>query len=265
MFYDYLAIAIITLGVGDFIWGFIDDSDAPRDETATPEPETVPETGDMTDELDPDSETAEPYVAGPTTVTVETDGETTTTTFDDTEFGVAPTVSGTEFRDTITASDETGLAINLDAAAGDDFLSFGFGASVDPGTGSDVMSLNVTQNALASENGAGTIDMTDTNDSLTISFEDATPEFMHTVRGQSFETVDGVTIQTDWIDYYASDNADLSTATLDANTHYAPEDATRVLRVVIGEGTEADPAEINADPAIILNRTISSSVNLTGG
>ena len=264
MFYDYLAVALISLGVGDFLWGLIDDSSAEADETATPEPEINPDAGDLTAKPEGDSGAEDvAYVSTATTVTVETDGETETSIFEDIDYGVAPTVSGSDFRDIISASDQSGLEINLDAGAGDDFTSFRFGASVIPGEGSDIMSLSVTQNALASDNGAGVIDMTDANDSLDVTFEDTTPEFMHTVRGQSIEVVDGVTVQTDWIDYYVSDSADLGTATLDDNDLYGPETATRVFRVVIGEGTAAAPADPNTDPSISINRDIATTINAT--
>ena len=64
------------------------------------------------------------------------------------------------------------------------------------------MALSVTGNALASNSDAGTIDLTDSDDTLVVNFEDGTPEFVHVERGQTITAVDGVTIQTDWIDYY---------------------------------------------------------------
>lgn len=276
MYFDYLVLAFIAYGIGDAFFGWGDES-SDEDDSETPiAPETDLEDGDMTQEPDTDSDEVDTpdetdeeddyvYVSGPTTVTVETDGETATSTFDDVEFGLAPTVTGTDERDIMTSSDETGFEVNLDAGAGDDAISFGFGASVDSGEGNDVMDLTVTRNALASDNGAGTIDLTDDADSLSVTFEATTPEFVHTVRGQSTSTVDGVAVQTDWIDYYVSDRADISDVGFDDNNLYDSQDTTRVFRAVIGEGSTADPAVINADPSIIVNRTVSSSVNLTDG
>jgi len=187
-------MAFVGYGIIDAFMGYGDESD-PIDETgAVPDTETDPDLGETPD---PDTGDSDPdYVSGPTTILTTTNGETSTTTFDDVDFGVAPTVLGTDERDQIDASDDTGLEINIEAGAGDDNISFGFGASVDGGEGVDVLALSVTGNALASNSDAGTIDLTDSDDALVVNFEDGTPEFVHAVRGQTITEVDGVTIQT---------------------------------------------------------------------
>ena len=131
MYFDYLIMAFIGYGIIDAFMGYGDESD-PIDETgAVPDTETDPDMGETPDtdtgDSDPD------YVSGPTTVVTTTNGETSTTTFDDVDFGVAPTVLGSDERDQIDVSDDTGLEINIEAGAGDDNISFGFGASVDGG------------------------------------------------------------------------------------------------------------------------------------
>ncbi len=252
MYFDYFVLGFIALGIGDLFFNWTGDSDTENGEDETPEPEI------------PDGESDE-YVAGVTTITVETDGETATTTFDDVDFGVAPTVSGTELRDIIAASDDTGLEMNLDGGAGDDSISFGFGASVTPGEGDDIMDLSVTRNALASESEFGVIDLTDADDALSVNFEDETPEFVHTVRGQTIETIDGTEVRTEWVDYYVSDSAELSRADLIDDNTYDAQSATRVFRAIIGQGAATGTIDINADPAITLNRTIASAANLDDG
>lgn len=261
MYFDYLIMAFVGYGIIDAFMGYGDESD-PIDETgAVPDTETDPDLGETPD---PDTGHSDPdYVSGPTTILTTTNGETSTTTFDDVDFGVAPTVLGTDERDQIDASDDTGLEINIEAGAGDDNISFGFGASVDGGEGVDVLALSVTGNALASNSDAGTIDLTDSDDALVVNFEDGTPEFVHAVRGQTITEVDGVTIQTDWIDYYVSDNADLGADNLDADNLFAATDATRVFRATIGEGTDDFPADINETPTVQFNRTIASMVDTT--
>lgn len=256
MFYDYLAVALIAIGLGDLILGLVTDSDTSTD----PDPDAAPDEGDM---LTPDGDDSslDAYVAGETVVTVETGEQLATYNFQAEDFGLAPTISGTEERDIITASDDTGMPLTLEGDDGDDVIAFGFGADVAGGAGSDVLSLSVTRNALASESDAGVIDLTDSNDALDVTFEDATPAFVHIVRGQSTEETEGVTVQTDWVDYYVSDQADLEAAAI-SNGLYDGADATRVFRAVIGVGTPDAPATINEDATINVNREIASIVNL---
>lgn len=259
MFYDYLAVGLIAIGLGDLILGVVTDSDTSTD----PEPDLTPDEGDM---LTPDPGDSNPddyvYVSGETVVTVETGEQLETSSFQDVDFGLAPTVSGTAERDIITADYETGMPLTLEGDDGDDVISFGFGADVAGGAGSDVLNLSVTRNALASESDAGVIDLTDSNDALAVTFEDTTPAFVHIIRGQSTAQVEGVTLQTDWVDYYVSDQADLNTADI-ANGLYDGADATRVFRAVIGEGTADAPAMINEDATINVNREIASIFDLT--
>ncbi len=259
MFYDYLAVALIAIGLGDLILGLVTDSDTSTD----PDPDTAPDEGDM---LTPDPSDSNPddyvYVSGETVVTVETGEQLETSIFQDVDFGLAPTVSGTAERDIITASDGTGMPLTLEGDDGDDVIAFGFGADVAGGVGSDVLSLSVTRNALASESDAGVIDLTDSNDALDVTFEDATPAFVHIVRGQSTEETEGVIVQTDWVDYYVSDQADLE-ADVISNGLYNGADVTRVFRAVIGEGTPDAPAMINQDATINVNREIASFIDLT--
>lgn len=257
MFYDYLAIALITFGVGDLILGFISDSDDTTDETD----ETTTEEGDLLTSEPTDSDAD--YVSADTVVTVETDGETETSTFEDLDYGIAPTVTGTADDDSITASTNTGLPINLQGGAGDDTISFGFGAQVSGNDGADVLELAVTPNALASNSAAGEIDLTDPQDTLAITFADDTPEFVHIVRGQSSETVDGVEVTTEWLDYYVSDQADLGEADLTDTGAYDGDAATHVFRAVIGEGTDEAPATVNEDATITVNRDIATFVTYT--
>lgn len=277
MFYDYLAVALIALGVGDLFLGLISDSETATDDTedATTDPTTdtgdmlTPETGDPatpdTGDSNPDAETGDPdpdYISSDTQVTVETNGNSEISTFEDIDYGIAPTVSGTQDDDIITASPDTGLPINLQGGAGDDTISFGFGASVFGGAGADVLELAVTHNALASNNAAGAIDLTDPDDTLAINFAEDTPEFVHIVRGQSTQTVDGAEITTDWLDYYVSDQEDLSEADLSDAGTYTGEATTHVFRAVIGEGTADAPATVNEDATITLNRDIASFVTV---
>jgi hypothetical protein len=261
MYFDYLIMAFVGYGIIDAFLGYGDDSALLEDEDAVPEPEIDPDGGDL---LDPDTGDSEPdpdYVSGATTINITTGGETSTTTFEDVDFGIAPTTVGTNEDNQIVASNDTGLEFNIDAGAGDDTVSFGFGASVDGGEGADILELAVTGNALASNSEAGTIDLADSDDSLIVNFEDDTPEFVHAVRGQTITVVDGVTIQTDWIDYYVSDNADLDVDNLGDDTLYDADDATRVFRAIIGEGTDDFPADINENPDITFNRTITGTVD----
>lgn len=260
MYYDYLAVALIAFGVGDLFLGFISDSSETTTETNEPTTDETDANGDMitpeTGDSDPD------YVSQDTLVTVETDGNTETSTFEDIDYGVAPTVTGTESDDIITASPDTGLPINIQGGAGEDTISFGFAANVAGGAGADVLELAVTPNALASNNAAGEIDLTDSEDTLAVNFADDTPEFVHIVRGQSTEIVNGVEIQTEWLDYYVSDQADLSEAGLSEAGTYNAAAATVVFRAVIGEGTSEAPAEVNEDASITVNRDIASFVTL---
>lgn len=297
MYFDYAVLALMVWGLGDAIFNsgeISDDSDDvwlpdtdeeidnsgdgsdlldndtgdSTDEGVTPAPETTDPTedlegGEATPTPDPEPEINEDYVyiSGPTTVAVETEGEVSTSVFDDIDYGIAPTAIGTDVRDIIDASDETGFNLNIEAGAGDDTVNFGFGASVNGDEGADILSLTVTQNALASDNDVGQINMTDTADTLSVTFEDETPEFVLTVRGQTVTTVDGVTTQVDWIDYYVSDTEALGEADL-AEGSYPATDATRVFRAILGSGAEG-ATDINDDPAIVLNRTIATQVDLT--
>lgn len=259
MYLDYLTVAILAIGSGNLILGFFDDS---SDDTP-PDPDIEPEIDPV---VDPESDPTDLlFVAGPTTATVDTDGETTTTTFDEAAYDVTPTVTGTDGRDVIDVTDDTGLTIDIIAGAGDDTITFGYGANVNAGTGDDVMILDVALNALASQSAAGTIDLTDSDDSLAVEFDDDTPAFVHAVRGQSIETVDGVTIQTEWVDYYVSDDEALTNTTLDADGLYDPEAATRVFRAVIGQAEDGPDLQTNDTPTIVLNRPVASTINPSDG
>lgn len=235
MYFDYAVLALMVWGLGDAIFNsgeISDDSDDvwlpdtdeeidnsgdgsdlldndtgdSTDEGVTPAPETTDPTedlegGEATPTPDPEPEINEDYVyiSGPTTVAVETEGEVSTSVFDDIDYGIAPTAIGTDVRDII--------------------------------------------------------------DTLSVTFEDETPEFVHTVRGQTVTTVDGVTTQVDWIDYYVSDTEALGEADL-AEGSYPATDATRVFRAILGSGAEG-ATDINDDPAIVVNRTIATQVDLT--
>lgn len=266
MYFEYLIMAFIGYGIVDAFIGYGDETESLDEDGAAPDPETDPDMGGSTDPDTGDS-AADPdpdYVSGPTTVLTTTNGETTTTTFDDVEFGVAPTVLGTDARDQIDVSDDTGFALNIEAGAGNDTINFGFGANVDAGEGADILSLAVTGNALASNAEAGIIDLSDSDDGLVVNFEEGTPEFVYAVRGQTITVEGDVTIQTDWIDYYVSDNAELGADDLDADNFYAATDATRVFRATIGEGTDDFPADVNETPTVQFNRTIVGTVDTTG-
>mgnify|MGYP003630426314 CR=1 FL=1 len=276
MYFDYAVLALMVWGLADtfLLPGKIsDDSDDSWPPVDPAEEQTLTDGSLYLDELvddsiqsviPPDPDVAEDYlyVGGTTTVTVETEGEVTTTSFEDVDFGIAPTVFATDFGDIVTASDETGLELNIDAGDGDDTVNFGYGASVDGGEGSDILLLSVTQNALASENDVGQIEFTDTTDTLSVDFENETPEFVHTVRGQTTVVADGVSTQTDWIDYYVSENATLSEDALSTEGYIAPTEATRVFRAILGTGTPGATA-VNDDPAIQVNRTIATTTDLT--
>lgn len=293
MYFDYAVLALMVWGLGDAIFNSGEISDDSDDVWLPDTDEEIDNSGDGSDLLDtdtgdstgegltPDLETPDPtedpegdevtpepeivedyvYISGPTTVTVDTEGEVSTSVFEDIDYGIAPTAIGTDVRDTIDASDETGFNLNIEAGAGDDTVNFGFGASVNGDEGADILFLTVTQNALASDNDVGQINMTDTADTLSVTFEDETPEFVRTVRGQTVATVDGVTTQVDWIDYYVSDTETLGEADL-AEGNYAASDATRVFRAILGSGAEGATA-INGEPSIVVNRTIATQVDLT--
>ena len=271
MYFDYAVLAFMIWGAGEAIFGKDDIS-----ENSGAEPDLIPDTqtetpvlgGDLLDAPDPDSTdetdvdaTGYLYVSGTTTITIETAGEVATSTFEDVDFGIAPTISGGIGADSIVASVDTGMALNIEGGAGANTVSFGYGANVDGGADADVLSLTVTQNALAADTDVGQINMSDTDDTLDVTFEDETPEFVHTVRGQTTETVDGVTTRTDWVDYYVSDTADLTAEDLTPTGGYEAADTTRVFRAVLGSGTDA---AINDPPAIPLNREIASAIDARG-
>jgi len=284
MYFDYAILGLIIWGVADAFFGTDDEIEADSEQDPAIDPETDAE-GDLLDETDNDDSEDDDgddnnddvieeeeeedttdeelaFVPGTTTITVETDGETRTSEFTDTDFGVAPTVSGTEFRDTIEASANTGFAVNLDAGAGDDVVNFGFGANVSGGEGTDILTLSVTPNALVSGSDAGNIDLTDADDALSIAFDADTPEFVHSVRGQSVETIGGVETRVDWIDYYVSDTDALTQSDLTPDQTYPADDATRVFRAVIGTAPSGAPSDVNDDPTIVLNRTTATTVDL---
>ena len=279
MYFDYIVLGLIIWGVTDAFFGPDDADDAESGESVpdtTTDPdlvdggdllddapideETVTEDAD-TDDVEDDETIGDDFVDDTTTVTVDTAGEISTSTFTDVELGIAPTISGTEFDDTITATDTTGFPLNLNGGAGDDAINFGYGANVDGGAGTDALSLSVTANALASDEDVGTIDMTDTQDALAVNFADDTPEFLHTVRGQTFTDTDGGQIRTVWVDYYLSDTAELGADDLTDNRTYAPDDATRVFRAIIGTGPADTPLVVNNVAQIDTNRTLATSVS----
>ena len=282
MYFDYLAIGFLLWGLADSLFGadtdddtsddqpddvwlptmqlLDEDEDADADQGGDSDEDADPEAGEGdADETDP-----LPYVSGPTTVIVEPDGEEPTTNiFEDVDFGVAPTVSGSDARDTIDVTDTTGFELNIDAGAGDDVVNFGFGASVDGGEGADILTLSVTPNALASDSDAGTLDLSDAADALTINFADETPEFVHTVRGSTTETIDGIEVRTDWIDYYVSNSQTLNQDDVSNTGLYDTADATRVFRAVLGENpSNAEVSTVNEDPTVIINREIASEITL---
>ena len=288
MYFDYIVLGLMAWGIADsFLW--TDTSDAEEDDTDTTDPDqpdldlmgdetegedtpdddsnddvggddALGEEDDQGDELAEGDETG--FVPRPTTITITDDqGEARDTVFDGAQFDTAPTLSGSDGRDLFEASDDTGFELILEAGGGNDNMEFGYGASVDPGDGSDRLFLNVTQNALLSENEHGTVNLTDPDDALSITFEDDTSEFLHAVRGSSVTPSDAGPVRVTWIDYYVSDQEQLpGSAFIDGGT-YDSESATRVVRVIVGENaTTAEAPQINSDPTIVFNRTVASEI-----
>ena len=245
MFYDYLAVVLMSVGllglVGDWISNDEDAVDAASED---------------------ESDLA--YVQGDTVVTLtDAAGETAQETYGPADLTLAPTLTGGAGDDTIVATQSTGMALILEGQDGDDTIDFGYGASVDGGDGADVLNLSVQRNALLSDADIGTVDLIDTDDSLAITLADDTPGFVHRVVGQTTQTVADVAVQTRWIDYYVSDQDDLNSSNLNVDQTYPADIATRVVRVVVGEVSADQPDNLNTAPDITVNRSVASTTDIS--
>lgn len=225
----------------------------------------------------------EPVAADPTTITItDVGGEDRDVVVDGTEAeaGERSVVEGSEQRDVVEVPTNPTVNIQLNTLGGDDAIGFGFSTSVDPGEGSDVLTLDITQEAL--ENGAlefGVITFDDSDDALAIEVDEAAAGFIHEVRVVSSQTVDDTTTTETETIYYVLGGTDTlfvnEEATAETGT-LVLEDGTQVLTEIdlgtltrvtgtneAGEATETVTGEINEDPTILVNRDVSSEQTIT--
>ena len=194
--------------------------------------------------------------------------------------GEVDTVDGTALRDVIVAPDEATVPLQIKTLEGDDAVQFGFGTSVDPGEGVDVLDLTITAAALANGNLAGgTVDFADTDDALAIEVEDDATGFLHEIRVTLNEAPDAATAsQTEVLIYVLSDAEILTiddAATATAGELVFDQPAQVLVQVNLGTettvtGTDAEgnptttvTGGINDDPTIVLNRDVTSEQTIT--
>jgi len=213
-----------------------------------------------------------------TTVTV-TDGAgvETVVEFDpaDAVVGQTATVEGTATNDTVVAPNEASVPLQINTLDGDDTISFGFGASVDPGEGTDQLNLTLTSAALSNDDlSGGTVDMSGTDDALAIDIEDAATGFLHEVRFQNTDTPDATTtIDSETLIYVLSqsDTLTVDTAASEVAGNVVFVEATQVLveldlgseTTVTGTDAAGNPTSdvtgaINTDPTVLVNRDIAT-------
>lgn len=234
--------------------------------------------GEDPDAVDPDGE--DPDEVDPTVVSITgEDGVTLDVEVTPNEDGSPVDVDGSEQGDVIESPNETTTPLQLNGFGGDDTIGFGYSTSVDPGADNDELALTITQAAL--DNGdleAGIVTFDDSADVLAIDIEDGAEGFLHEVRINSSDTVDeSTTTETATLFYVLSANEELS---IDAAASAAAgevvfEDGAQVLVQIdlgtettttgtdeAGEPTQEVTGAINEDPAIAINRDVTSEQTL---
>lgn len=263
---------------GDGTTGDDPTGDPTTEDPTTEDPTTDPET--------PTDDTVDPEPASGTTVVISAaDGtERTIDISDDTVFDPTspPVVEGSEEAETVVASPTPSTEIALNTLGGDDVVSFGYSTSVDPGAGADVLTLEITPEALGNEElNFGTITFNDPTDALTINIPDETTGFLHEIEVQSTTSPEeGTSEQTTTLYYVLSPSQSLTQAP-DADGEPASETPAFVEDVQIiaqidlgtvttvtttddaGVTTDTVTSDANTDPLIALNRDVTSTATIT--